>query len=237
MADYTRNYNFQANTTIQSSQVDEEFDDVATAIASKPDADTTLQTNLNADQVDGYDVSSSGGDGNIPVCGSTLQVGLNAEKLGGATLADISQAGFTTGTAMLFYQASAPSGWTKSSDPTVDRVIGVSSSGTGGSENSTTSWGASSGSYTVTVAAHTLTIAEVPAVTLSSGTLLYYSSAGGDSSVPYFTGTGNPASLTSTSLSGTTDGGGGSHTHAGSTVIRHSSYRPPIRWVIICTKD
>ena len=231
MADYTRNYDFQSGDVISSSQVDEEFNDIATAIASKPDADTTLQTSLNADQVDGYHAADDGGDGTIPVCSGDVQTNLNAEMVGGLTASDIGTAGFASGTAMLFYQSSAPSGWTKSSNPSIDRCIGVSSSGTGGSDNSETSWASSD--FTVTINGHTLTTDEVPAVSVAAANAV-------SSSVGASTGWETALVTSRDALSftvGLTNGGGGAHGHSGSTVASQSDYRVPIRWVIICTKD
>lgn len=230
MADYTRNYDFQAGDTISSSQVDEEFNDIATAIATKPDADGTVQSSLNADQVDGYHAADNGGTGTIPVCSGTMQTDLNAEMVGGLKASDITQSGFVSGTQMLFHQSSAPSGWTKNAAPSIERAIGINTSRTGGSDNSESSW--QNANFSVTIASHTLTTSEVPAVSVTSANAIV---SGG--STPGWTTTTTTGTPISPFTLGLTNGGGGSHTHAGSTVLMSSSYRPPIRWVIVCTKD
>lgn len=230
MADYTRNYDFQSGTVISSSQVDEEFNDIATAIATKPDADGTVQSSLNADQVDGYHAADDGGDGTIPVCSGTMQTNLNAEMIGGLTASDLAESGFASGTQMLFHQTSAPSGWTKNSAPSIERVIGINPSRTGGSDNSETSW--VNTNITVNVGNHTLTTSQVPAVSVTSANAV---SAGGGTTGWVTSLTAGGTAITPFTL-GITAGGGGSHNHSASAQTQ-SDYRVPIRWVIVCTKS
>lgn len=235
MSDYTPGQNFAAGQVLADTDLDNEFNAIATMSATKADKDGTLQTNLDADSVDGFDAADNGGLGTIPICSGTMQTGLNAEKVGGLTASDLNASAFNTGTALIFYQASAPSGWTKVANPSVDRVIGIGSAGGGGTIHGASSWAYSN--YTVTVAAHTLTSDEIPPVSLSGATVAYFGSAGGTVGL-VTAGTGNGASLTNASIiGGTTGGGGGSHTHTGSTASRPSSYRPPILLCIIATKD
>lgn len=242
MADYTRNYDFQSGTVISSSQVDAEFNDIATAIATKPDADGSVQSSLNADQVDGYHAADNGGTGTIPVCSGTMQTNLNAQFVGGLAASDIGQSAFDTGTAMLFYQATAPTGWTLSSAPSIDRVVGISSdNANGGSQNATGTWVSSD--FNLTINGHTLTSSEIPAVSVTNGDIGGVSEAtipGGGASKGLVAVTAARASSTLvTGISmpaGTTAGGGGSHTHTG-LVETQSDYRPPIRWCVTATKD
>lgn len=229
MADYTRNYDFQSGDVIASSQVDEEFNDIATAIATKPDADGTTQSNLNADMVDGFHAADNGGDGTIPVCSGDVQTNLNAEMVGGLTASDIGTAGFPAGTKMLFYQSTAPSGWTKDSNPSIDRVVGISSAGTGGSQNSET-W--ESNDLTIEVNATTLTTAQVPAVSVTSSDAV----TSGGSSAGWVTSLTAGGTAITPFILGLTNGGGGSHTHTAAGQI-DSDYRPPIRWCIVCSKS
>lgn len=155
----SRLYDFQPNTTIVSSQVDDEFNQLVSTINDLPEKDGTLQSNLNADLLDGFHASNSGGTNTVPVCVSgTIQTNLNADLLDGQHASDIAAAAFDVGTKMLFYQASPPSGWTEVSKPT-DHVLGWKSGQAGGTTVAN-DWELTG--FTFGVGSHTLTLAELP---------------------------------------------------------------------------
>jgi hypothetical protein len=125
-----------------------------------------------------------------------------------------------SGTAMVFYQASAPSGWTSVAGPN-DRALRVvsagGSGGTGGGSNSFSTVFAQT-----VVGSHTLTTAEMPAHTHSLNGIF-------DN-----TGVENVATCGNFNfqLGGTSGsaGSGGSHNHTITMAITFSD-------VIICTKN
>ena len=128
-----------------------------------------------------------------------------------------------TGTAMLFVQTSAPTGWTKSTthDNKALRVVSGSAS-SGGSVSFTSAFT----SQTTTIGNTTLTTAQIPSHTHD---IVYTTGAfsGGTASVVQTLGTGG---LTATSNA---TGGGGSHTHTSTAINLAVSYVD----VIIATKD
>ncbi len=111
---------------------------------------------------------------------------------------------FASGTVAIFYQASAPNGWTKLTDAefnqSVIRLTHATGGGTsGGSDNFTATFGGAK-----TTAGHTLTIAEMPAHNHSYNHLK-------TSVIGAATGAAHPVT-TGSSNTGST-GGGGSHDH------------------------
>ena len=72
--------------------------------------------------------------------------------------------GVESGTKMVFYQANAPTGWTKqtSNNNKALRVVSGSGGGTGGSNNFTTAFNSSRGTSGGSVSNHTLTTAQIP---------------------------------------------------------------------------
>ena len=72
--------------------------------------------------------------------------------------------GVESGTVMLFYQANAPTGWTKqtSQNNKALRVVSGTGGGTGGSNNFTTAFNSSRGTSGGSVSNHTLTTAQMP---------------------------------------------------------------------------
>ena len=133
--------------------------------------------------------------------------------------------GFAENTAMLFYQSSAPTGWTKSTanNNKALRVVSGSGGSAGGSVAFTTAFASQSASGTV--GSHTLTASQIPTHThhvrgsvAASGGAVY--------------GAGNSSG---TSTGGMTGSPGGSHNHSftGSTINLAVQYCD----VIICTKD
>lgn len=134
--------------------------------------------------------------------------------------------GFAQNTAMLFYQSSAPTGWTKSTanNDKALRVVSGSGGSAGGSVAFTTAFASQSISISGTSGATTLALSQIPSHNhnirgpqVSSGTAQYSA--------------GNTSGTSSSSA-----GGGGSHTHSVSgtdTVNLAVQYCD----VIICTKD
>lgn len=166
MPSISRLYDFQAGTVIQSGQVDGEFNQLISTVNALPDKDGTLQTNLNADQVDSFHASATGGDQTIPICDAdVLQVDLNADLLDGQHASDIAASAFDVGTKMLFYNSSPPGGWSVVTAPT-DHVLRWKSGATGGTTEANT-WVHSG--YTITCDNHGLTVAEMPPHTHTMG--------------------------------------------------------------------
>ena len=132
-------------------------------------------------------------------------------------------AGFPTGTAMLFWQAAAPTGWTKSTTHN-DKALRVVS-GTGGGNAGTNSF--SSVFSNTTTGATTLTTSTIPAHTHSYEDYSGGVGAGGDlqNGATSTINAGSPTGRTSGST-----GSGGSHTHPMDIRVQYLD-------VIICTKD
>jgi hypothetical protein len=141
---------------------------------------------------------------------------------------------FVSGTAMLFSQTTAPTGWTKSithNDKAIRVVSGIA--GTGGSVAFETAFANKSVSGSVTVAGHALTVAEIPSHTHDFN---------------LFAGSGylvSPGSVSYAKLYDATDdntsgmtGGSGSHGHTGST-FSGTAINLDVSYVdvIIATKD
>ena len=133
--------------------------------------------------------------------------------------------GFAENTAMLFYQSSAPTGWTKSTanNNKALRVVSGSGGSAGGSVAFTTAFASQSASGTV--GSTTLTASQIPTHThhvrgsvAASGSAVF--------------GAGNSSG---TATGGVTGSPGGSHNHSftGSTINLAVQYCD----VIICTKD
>ena len=205
---------------------------------------------------------------NVPDASTTVkgivELATPAESTGNNATRAITAAGLTSvlgsyipaGTRMIFYQASAPTGWTKVTtvNDRVLRVVSGDGGGTGGN------WQISG----ITVDGHTLTINEIPGHTHGKGTLvtstggshthlLQWGSAGeiqqsspgpaaGTSATDrlFTEGARNVRTASagnhSHSLSGETGstGGGGSHSHS---LTIGNRWRPAYADVIICSKD
>ena len=141
---------------------------------------------------------------------------------------------FAPGTAMLFAQTAAPTGWTKSTthnDKALRVVSGSASSG--GSSAFSAIFTSRTPAGSVTVDGTTLTESQIPAhahaTTAYNGNITgSFSNAGGVSAVTYL----SSASITSSSI-----GGGGSHTHTGSFTGTAMDFAVQYVDVIIATKD
>lgn len=147
---------------------------------------------------------------------------------------------FPAGTAMLFVQTSAPTGWTKSTthnDKALRVVSGTASSG--GSAGFTTAFGTPSVSGSVslsgTVGATTLTTAQIPAHTHPPSANAFSITGSG------FRYGGYGGSLTTSGSTGSNAGGGGSHNHSfsGSGSLSGATAAISVAYVdvIIATKD
>ena len=153
MSDYSRNSDFSAkdalatgnpNKLIKGSEVDEEFDDIVVMSGTKADKAVPSATNNIA---------------LLSVTGNLVDSGLGTNDIG-----------FPSGTKMLFYQSSAPTGWTKDTTAAIDkhalRVVTLTgfTSGSQGSNSFDTVLGSGAA---ISTDGHTLTAAEsgVPAHT------------------------------------------------------------------------
>jgi len=142
---------------------------------------------------------------------------------------------FPAGTAMMFVQTAAPTGWTKSTahDNKALRVVSGTVT-TGGSAAFTTAFGTPtvSGSLSGTVGATTLSTAEIPSHnhTIPANVNLSYG-AGGTS----VGGVNNPNGASTSNATG----GGGSHTHSFSGSLSAATAAINVAYVdvIIATKD
>jgi len=142
--------------------------------------------------------------------GTTIQ-----ELQTGDTLNGVSS--FDTGTAMLFVQTTAPTGWTKSTthnDKALRVVSGTASSGGTYTFSSTFANG--------NTGAFTLSTSEMPSHTHVGGWATGSGGAGGIFS--------NPGSFSNQTTSPNNTGGGGSHAHSLSLAVAYVD-------VIICTKN
>lgn len=140
---------------------------------------------------------------------------------------------FAPGTAMLFAQTAAPTGWTKSTTHN-DKALRVVSgtAGSGGSTAFTTVFASRTPAGSVTVDGTTLTESQIPAhahaTTAYNGNSTGSFDPGGASAV---------TSLSSASITSSSTGGGGSHTHTGSFTGTAMDFAVQYVDVIIATKD
>tara|TARA_Y100000361_G_scaffold59333_1_gene51946 strand:+ start:3976 stop:4662 length:687 start_codon:yes stop_codon:yes gene_type:complete len=228
MSDYTKSVNFaskdalstgDANKIVKGTEIDTEFNNIATAVATKRDTTSTVGVSQG-----GTGITAAGTSGNVLMSNGS---------------AFASSALIPTGSVMLFYQASAPTGWTKSTthNDKAIRVVSGSGGGTGGSVAFETAFASQTpaGSIGGNTASHTLTISEIPSH--SHG----HKQDGG----VFAAGSSPTSSLHQSATSSSTGkientGGGGGHTHGatgltftGSAINLDVSYVD----VIICTKS
>ena len=142
---------------------------------------------------------------------------------------------FAAATAIVFYQAAAPTGWTKSAthDNKALRVV----SGTGGGSGGTTAFTSVFTNQTPTIntsglsaGATTLTTAQMPSHTHSAATVgATFPAAGSSCDNPNRASGGNTGS----------QGGGTSHSHSISGSATSSAVTLNVQYIdtIICTKD
>lgn len=234
----SRLYTFVAGDPILAAEVNAELDALITEVNLKPDANGAVQTNLNSDMLDGYHASLTGGANTIPVCSTgNIQVQLNADLLDGLHASDFVTSVFASGTAMLFYQANPPTGWTKITGFSHEYIFTVADAAVGGVKFGASSAWQFSG-ITGTIDGHTLTVSELPShnhnvIPILSSVLApatkLTDNTGTDQVVTY------TAIFTPTNTSST--GGDGSHTHGVSGLTGDGTWRPPRAWCIPCTKN
>jgi hypothetical protein len=140
---------------------------------------------------------------------------------------------FASGTKLVFYQASAPAGWSQdtSNNDKALRVVSGSGGGTGGSM-------AFSSAFTHThaddfaSASVTLTTSQMPSHT--HAVELFDGNLSGNQDVPR-NSSAVPSSVDATDLTQAT-GGGGSHTHTLSGSVTSATIAPHYIDVIVCSK-
>lgn len=134
------------------------------------------------------------------------------------TIATLTTAGFASGTKMSFYQASAPTGWTKDTTSALNdavlRIVTGSGGSTGGSTNFST-WAASS-----STSAYTLTTSDIPSHNHS------FTANNNGGGITYAAGQQSAGANINTSSTG----GGGGHSHGLSQNIKYADF-------IVATKD
>lgn len=173
------------------------------------------------------------------VSGTNIKT-LNSESLLGSGNITISvPAAFPAGTAMLFAQTSAPTGWTKSTthDNKALRLVS-GTAGSGGSAAFTTALGTPSVSGSVSlsgsVGSTTLSVSQMPSHNHSLSSMDYGANGSGN-----MRGTAIGVNATSSSTNST--GGNGSHNHSfsGSGSLSSATASINVQYVdvIIATKD
>jgi len=142
-----------------------------------------------------------------------------------------------SGTKMVFYEATPPTGWTQvtTHNDKALRVVSGTGGGSGGSTGFTSAF-THTHSNTVAVAGHTLSVSEIPAHKhygysnaswvggIKAGYVGQLGSAGGEDVDNYFYGTDDT-------------GGGGEHTHSISGSITSATIEPHYVDIIICSKS
>jgi len=146
---------------------------------------------------------------------------------------------FPSGTAMLFAQTSAPTGWTKSTahDNKALRLVS-GTAGSGGSAAFTTAFGTPTvtGSLSGSVGATTLSTAQLASHTHSVATYIQNSDAGVSNGV---TRVNRKSQLSNVSNAANATGSNSSHTHSFSGSLSSASATIDVQYVdvIIATKD
>ena len=181
---------------------------------------TTIEEVQSADTLTGLTSGNSilAGDNSGGIKNVSLSGNISFD---GNTLT-VSAVTFPAGTVMLFIQAAAPTGWTKSTthDNKALRIVSGSGGGSGGSLGFTTAFGSSSTDAT------TLSTSQIP-----SHNHGFYFGNNYASSANVHNNANLPNGNNSAYFSGITNtGGGGSHTHTLSLAVQYVD-------AIICVKN
>ena len=216
----------------------------------------TVSDELNIIVYDSFSVANA-----LPLTGGTLSGNLTVGGTVSATAFYGDGSNITgiipAGTSMLFYQAAAPVGWTKSTaqNNKALRVVSGSGGGSGGSQAFTTAFAsqAVTGSISGSVANHTLTVSQIPA----HNHQWYIGTGGGsgaNSTIDFFTTTPTSSFNSSGSPSGFTGdpdynsyytggvrnlGAASAHNHGFSGTFSGNSINMAVQYIdlIIATKD
>ena len=211
-----------------------------TALVVKGDARITgiltvgtesITLNGNSSRIDvGSDIILDGATSKINVGsgitfnGSTGIIGATEFRGNGANLTGVQP--FASGTAIIFSQTAAPTGWTKSTTHhnKALRVVNTSGGGSGGSVGFTTAFASRSG--VGTVAETTLSTTQIPS---HNHTTDYRTGISAENNTAVRGGSGSGVNPATSST-----GGGGSHTHGFALTMDFD-----VQYVdtIICTKD
>ena len=166
------------------------------------------------------------GDAEKVIKGSDMDTEFSAIATAIAT--KVESGDIPSGSAMVFFQTAAPSGWTKSTsnNDKALRVVSGDGGGTGGSVAFETAF--ASQSVAGTVGDTTLATSQIPSHTHA----IYASQVGASGGANYTTYGASGAAATSATAA---TGGGGSHTHSftGTAIDLDVQYIN----VIVCTKD
>lgn len=227
MSNYTKSTNFATKDALASgnplkivkgTEIDTEFNNIATAIATKADLASPTFTGTPA-----APTASSGTNTTQIATTAFVQTAISAAPA------------FPSGTAMLFVQTSAPTGWTKSTthnDKTLRVVSGAASSGGSSAFSTVFSNQTPTISNTFSVSSTTLTTSQIPSHTHTIP---------GNSACP-----GGVLGLSPMGTAGggltidtTATGGGGSHNHSLSGSATSSAITLNVQYVdvIIATKN
>jgi hypothetical protein len=232
MSDYIKATNFATkdslstgnpNKIIKGTEIDTEFNAIASAVASKSDINSPTFTGVPA--------------------APTATAGTNTTQLATTAfvLANAPSSPIPAGTVILFYQAAAPTGWTQVTTQN-DKALRVVS-GTGGTTGGTTAFSSVFTNQTVsttistsisgTTGATTLSTSQIPSHTHSYTAVTGSGSGNAESSGAYSFGGADTGAT----------GGGGSHTHSfsgsGSGSGTSSAVTLNVQYIniIICSKD
>ena len=225
MSNYTKSTNFAvkdglsvgtAAKRVRGTEIDDEYNAISVAIATKANTNNAALTG-------------------VPTA-PTASAATNSTQLATTAYATTAIAAiafpstFAAGTKLVFYQASAPTGWTKvtSHNDKALRVVSGSGGGSGGSTSFSSAF-THSHSDSFSVNNHTLTISQIPSHTHYSG---WKTGSGDGSAGQYATLHEGSASVQTGSA-----GSGAAHNHGLSGSVSSATISPQYVDVIICSKD
>jgi hypothetical protein len=232
MSDYIKATNFATkdslstgnpNKIIKGTEIDTEFNAIASAVASKSDINSPTFTGIPA--------------------APTATAGTNTTQLATTAfvLANAPSSPIPAGTVILFYQAAAPTGWTQVTTQN-DKALRVVS-GTGGTAGGTTAFSSVFTNQTVSTTISTSISGTTGATTLSTSQIPSHTHS---YTAVLSSGSGNSEALGALNFGGAdtgATGGGGSHTHSfsgsGSGSGTSSAVTLNVQYIniIICSKD